>query len=101
MQRTERYESTHERRGTFAKDAEAWLANSLATLLAALAITGGVIGIFVAFGYLANPEGMTDFQAGMVWFVGSIILAISANVFRREHHVVEPDERMKRVDYER
>ena len=29
----------------------------------------------------------------MTWMVGGIILAISANVFRREHHISEPETR--------
>jgi hypothetical protein len=73
-----------------AKDVETWLANSLATVLAGIGIAGGVIGWFVAMGYVDHANTLTDFDAGMVWMVGGLILAVAANVFRREHHVVDP-----------
>jgi hypothetical protein len=90
MQRTQHYETT--RHTGMASDVETWLANSLAMLLSALAIAGGVIGWFVAMGYIATASGLTDFEGGMTWMVGSIILGICANVFRREHHISEPEE---------
>ncbi len=74
------------------KDAETWLANSLATILAGLAIAAGVIGLLVGFGRLGN--GVNPFQDGMIWMVGGIILGLAANVFRREHHVVDNSELM-------
>src|SRR6185437_5525747 len=91
MQRTQQYETT--RHSGMASDVETWLANSLALILSALAIAGGVIGWFVAMGYIATASGLTDFEGGMTWMVGGIILAISANVFRREHHISEPETR--------
>jgi hypothetical protein len=74
-----------------AKDLETWLGNSLATILAGLAVAAGVVGMLMAFGYI-NEDSTNPFQDGMVWMVGGLILAISANVFRREHHVVDYDE---------
>jgi hypothetical protein len=73
-----------------AKDLDTWLGNSLATILAGLAVAAGVIGLLVAFGYI-NDDAATPFEDGLVWMIGGIILAISANVFRREHHVVDAD----------
>ncbi|MBF6600227.1 MAG: hypothetical protein IVW36_06930 [Dehalococcoidia bacterium] len=90
MQRTQHYETA--RQSGMAKDAETWLANSLALILAALAIAGGIIGWFAAMGYITHASGLTDFEGGMTWMVGAIILGICANVFRREHHVVDPEE---------
>ncbi len=75
------------RASTGVKDAETWIANSLATLLAALAITAGVIGLLVAFGYINGDNSVNHFQDGMVWLVSGIVLGLSANVFRREHHI--------------
>jgi H+/Cl- antiporter ClcA len=72
-----------------AKDIETWLANSLATILAAAAIVLGVIGLLVAFGYLNGDNSVNHFQDGMVWLVLGVISGIAANVFRREHHVVD------------
>ena len=79
-----------DRSGTMAKDVETWLANSLATVLAGLGIAGAVIGWFVAMGYVDHANTLTDFDAGIIWMIGGAILAIAANVFRREHHVVDP-----------
>ncbi len=89
MTRAGTYDVRH-KASTTAKDVETWLANSLATLLAGLGIAGGVIGFLVAMGYLDHPNSLTDFDAGIVWMFGGLILAIAANVFRREHHVVDP-----------
>ena len=77
------------RRTSFVSDVETWLGNMLATLLAAAAIACGVIGFFVAFDYIDTSVN-TPFDNGMIWLVSGLVLAISANVFRREHHIVEP-----------
>ena len=90
MQRTQHYETSGSHTGM--KDLETWLGNSLATLLSALAIAGAVIGWFVAMGYITHSASLTDFEGGMAWMVPSVILAIAANAFRREHHIVGPDE---------
>jgi hypothetical protein len=76
--------------GRTMKDLDTWLGNSLATILAGLAIAAGVIGLLVAFGYL-NDDGAEPFQDAVIWMLGGLILGICANVFRREHHVVDPD----------
>jgi len=81
MQKTERT----------AKDVETWLANSLATLLAAAAIVLGVVGLLVAFGYINGDNSTNHFQDGMVWLVLGLICGIAGNIFRREHHVVDPN----------
>jgi hypothetical protein len=88
MQRSETREIRHYR----ARDWETWLGNSLATILAGLAVAAGVIGMLMAFGYI-NEDSTNAFQDGMIWMVGGLIMAICANVFRREHHVVDYDER--------
>lgn len=71
------------------KDMETWVANSLATLLSVAAVVLGVIGLLVAFGYLNGDNSVNHFQDGMVWLVLGLITGIVANVFRREHHVVD------------
>ena len=91
MSRAEMYGSTSEMRSTHgAKDIETWLGNSLATVLAGLAIASGVIGLLVAFGYI--NDSVDAFDNGMVWMFGGLILGICANVFRREHHIADFDE---------
>ena len=53
MSRAQSYGSDVRRStGGMAKDVETWLANSLATILAGAGIAGGVIGWFVAMGYV-------------------------------------------------
>jgi hypothetical protein len=92
MNRTE-YREMHHGAGTrLMKDFDAWLGNSLALILSGLAIACGVIGMLVAFTYI-NEGNVNPFEDGIVWLVSGLILAISANAFRREHHVIDPDER--------
>ena len=85
-------ETYTERRTGMMKDVDTWLGNSLAFILAALAVTAGVIGMLVAFEYI-NEGNANPFEDGMVWLVGGIVLAISANAFRREHHITDPEDR--------
>jgi hypothetical protein len=75
------------RRSSMMTDAETWLGNALATILAGAGIACGVIGLLVAFEYISTSVN-TAFQDGMVWMVGGLVLAISATVFRREHHII-------------
>jgi hypothetical protein len=91
MNRTETYASTgeqHKDRGRTVKDLDTWAGNSLATILAGLAVAAGVIGMLVAFGQI-REDNTNPFEDGLIWMIGGVILAISANVFRREHHVVD------------
>ena len=89
MARTDTYSGYEGRdRGRTMKDLDIWLGNSLATILAGLAVASGVIGLLVAFGYL-NDDAATPFEDGIIWMLGGLILGICANVFRREHHVVD------------
>lgn len=64
-----------------------WAANGLATLLTALAIASGVIGLLVAFGRIGDSS--QPFNDGLVWLTGAVLLAVAANVFRREHSLVD------------
>ena len=82
----------HAAGGSMAKDFETWLGNSLALILGSLAIAGAIIAWFVAMGYITTAAGLTQFEGGMTWFAGSIVLAITANIFRREQHIVDPEE---------
>jgi uncharacterized protein YrrD len=80
MQRTDTY------RATPARDTTTWIGNSLATILAGLAIASGVIGMLVGFETLGDST--EPFRDGLIWLLGAVILGLAANVFRREHHVV-------------
>lgn len=93
MNRTETYSGYREGqkdRSRALKDADAWVGNSLATILGGLAVASGILGLLVAFGYI-NDDATNSFQDGMVWLISGVILAIAGNVFRREHHVVDTD----------
>jgi hypothetical protein len=70
------------------KDIDTWAGNGFAIILAGLAVAAGVIGMLVAFGQI-NDDAERPFEDGLIWMAGGIILAIAANVFRREHHVVD------------
>ncbi|HLB22783.1 MAG TPA: hypothetical protein VJP07_01690 [Dehalococcoidia bacterium] len=96
MNRTEYREVHTGSSSRLMKDIDAWIGNSVAFILSALAITSGVIGMLVAFSYV--NKGATDpFQDGLVWLVAGLILAVTANAFRREHHMIDPDERRRDV----
>ena len=82
------YREEHRRTG-FASDVETWLGNTLATLLAVGGIACGVIGMLVAFDFIDTSVN-TPFDNGIIWLVSGLVLALSANVFRREHHIVDP-----------
>jgi hypothetical protein len=45
--------------------------------------------MLVAFDYIDTSVN-TPFDNGMIWLVSALVLAISANVFRREHHIFDP-----------
>ncbi len=91
MSRSATYETKRHR--TNMQDLETWLGNSLAAILAGLAVVSGVIGMFVAFGY-TDVEQVNEFDYGIIWMVGGLILGLCANVFRREHHIHEFDDEM-------
>ena len=89
MNRGATYETKRHRTGM--QDVETWLGNSLAVILAGLGVVSGVIGMFVAFGY-TDVDAVNEFNYGIIWMIGGLILAICANVFRREHHIHEFDD---------
>jgi len=66
-------------------DALTWAGNGLAALLSALAISAGVIGMLVAFDVIGNAS--EPFEDGLMWLLGGVVIALAANVFRREHHL--------------
>lgn len=56
--------------------------NFLVLVLAGMAIAAGVIGMLVAFDIIGTTGD--QFNNGILWLAGGLILAISANAFRRE-----------------
>ena len=87
MQRTSTYRGpgTHTRSRA---DATTWAGNGLALILAGVSIAAGVVGMLIAFGEVGDT--ITPFEDGMTWLIGGLVLAIVANFFRREHHIVDP-----------
>ena len=53
----------------------------------------GVLGILVGFDVIdvENP-----FESGALWLGLGVISALCANVFRREHHIIDEDEVRRR-----
>lgn len=79
------------------KEAERWIGNGLATLLAGGAVAAGVIGLLLAFGYINDEGSVNHFQDGLVWLTLGVILGIAANVFRREHSIADEGSRNQNV----
>jgi hypothetical protein len=92
MNRTETYGGgTMTDRTRKAKDADVILGNGLAVIGAGVAIALGVIGLLVGFDMIGTDVN-TPFENGLLWLAAGVITGLAANVFRREHHVVDPDE---------
>jgi hypothetical protein len=84
MQRTGDYEERESRsESRMAPDVVDRMAgNFLVLVLAGMAIAAGVIGMLVAFDIIGTTGD--QFNNGILWLAGGLILAISANAFRRE-----------------
>lgn len=78
------------------QELERWVGNSLATLLAASSIVLGVIGLLLAFGYINDENSVNHFNDGLVWLTLALILGLTANIFRREHPIVDDRDLMTR-----
>lgn len=78
-----------------AKDAETMLGNSLATILAITAGILGGLGLLVGFDVI-NVEN--PFESGLLWLASGVVSGLCANVFRREHHIIDEDE-VRRSEY--
>jgi hypothetical protein len=78
-----------------AKDAETMLGNSLATILAIGAGVLGALGLLVGFDVI---DVETPFESGLLWLASGIVAGLCANVFRREHHILDEDE-VRRREY--
>jgi hypothetical protein len=96
MNRTETYGKQGDR-ARMAKDAETMLGNSLATILAVTAGALAVIGLLVGFDMISNDN---PFENGALWLGAGVVAGLCANVFRREHHIIDEDE-VRRADYVR
>lgn len=94
MNRTETYGRQGDK-ARMAKDAETMLGNSFATILA---ITSGVLaalGLLVGFDIIDVER---PFESGLLWLASGVVAGLCANVFRREHHIIDEDE-VRRRDY--
>lgn len=95
MNRTETYRRDNTERARMAKDAETMLGNSLATILAVAAGALAVIGLLVGFEIIGTDR---PFENGLLWLASAITTGLCANVFRREHHILDEDE-VRRREY--
>lgn len=91
MNRTEMQQpyTRHDDRARTAKDIETMLGNSFATLVAIGAGVLAVLGLLVGFNVIGT-DNPVDY--GMLWLASAITTGLCANVFRREHHIIDPDE---------
>lgn len=90
MNRSETYgRSERMERMRTAKDVETMVGNSVATILAITAGVLGVIGLLAGFDVI---DVVNPFEAGILWLGSGIIAGLAANVFRREHHILDEDE---------
>lgn len=98
MARDTAYRTTHHTTKA-STGVEAWVGNGLAILMAGTGIALGVIGMMIAFGYL-HDTSPRPFQDGLSWMALGLVAAVGANLFRREHHVVDEtvDDRMNRAN---
>ena len=87
MNRTESYGRYEKMRA--AKDAEFLVGNSLATLVAIGSGVLAAIGLLVGYDVIDTEN---PFNNGLLWLASSITAALGANVFRREHHIIDEDE---------
>ena len=72
-----------------AKDTETMVGNGLATLLAIGTVALMALGLLVGFDVINTDQ---PFDNGMLWLISSIPAGLAANVFRREHHILDEDE---------
>lgn len=92
MNRTEPMRGSRTDNTRTAKDADVVLGNGIATALVIGAIVLAVIGLLVGFEILGGEDNANPFQDGVLWLITALVTAICANVFRREHHVVDTEE---------
>jgi hypothetical protein len=98
MNRTQTYSGHAYDRTRMAKDTETIVGNSLATMIAAGAGALAVIGLLVGFNVINTDD---PFNNGLLWLAGAIATALCANVFRREHHIIDEDEVRRVMGYDR
>jgi hypothetical protein len=87
MNRSETYGSNAKARA--AKDTETMVGNGIASLLALLALGLAALGLLVGFDVI-NVEN--PFESGALWLGSGVVSGLAANVFRREHHILDEDE---------
>lgn len=87
MNRTESYDRLDKTRA--AKDTEFMVGNSVATLVAIGAMVLAGIGLLVGFDVI---DVQNPFESGLLWLASAVTTALCANVFRREHHIIDEDE---------
>jgi hypothetical protein len=82
-------------RARLAKDTETMVGNSVATILAVTAGVLAVIGLLTGFDAI---DVQNPFESGMLWLATAIVSGLCANVFRREHHILDEDEVRRGTD---
>lgn len=89
MNRSETYGGRDMERTRAAKDTETMVGNGIATLLAIGAGVLAAIGLLTGFDII---DVVNPFETGILWLATAITAGLGANVFRREHHIIDEDE---------
>jgi hypothetical protein len=89
MNRSETYGGRQMDRTRAAKDTETMVGNGIATLLAVGAGALALLGLLTGFDVI---DVVNPFETGLLWIGSSIPVGLAANVFRREHHILDEDE---------
>ena len=87
------YERGSERGGSnlAAKEGEVVMMNLIAIGLALGALALFIVGMLVGTGVHSSTDtALVQWQEGSIWLLGAFSLALTAAIFRREHHIVDP-----------
>lgn len=93
------YERESSQTSEAAKEAEVVTMNLIAIGLALGALALFVVGMLVGTGVSSSTNtAIVQWQEGSIWLLGAFSLALTAAIFRREHHIVNPKSMMEREE---
>ena len=75
------------------KEGEVVLMNMIAVGLALGALALFIVGMLIGTGVInSTATPVIRVEHGAIWLLGAISLGVTAAIFRREHHIVDPKE---------
>ncbi|HEX5478757.1 MAG TPA: hypothetical protein VFY79_03460 [Dehalococcoidia bacterium] len=82
-----------------AKEGEVVMMNLIAIGLALGAVALFIVGMLVGTGVSSSTDtAIVQWQEGSIWLLGAFSLALTAAIFRREHHIVDPTRSSEREE---